>query len=369
MAKRARLLLLFGLLVQAGCELKERPQGAYFCPDGRRLDFSPETRTEGVIPPTNYFVASEFVHYQMVEEYLPLCKKYGLTLVLALYPELLGSAPLENLLRKATAEGVPVIAWPLLPMEDDYWPNEFNAAKFADLVERYIVWFECADIKVRWFLVDLEMPDWLSSQMGEVLSSGGGSEQMQAMLESQINPDEFEQSESTYNRMIWKWRDKGYHFAAVTYPFIIDDLADGDRDMQDLLAVPTTGVDYEYFGFMAYRSGMYELFGQEVNAWFSYTYAKKILETYGDKGITGFGVVGFPDYREPAILMEDIAAARAAGLDKFVIYSMDMIMVDPDPEAWLDFASVTPVIPEKDDAIENLRLGLVVVDIMCDEYH
>ena len=314
-----------------------------------------------------FIVAEEFDPYPEVEALLPILAEHpGIAVCLAIRAEQSQSAELESLLRAAAGEGVPVIAWLLLPEEDGYWFNEENLAEAREQVFAFIDWIEESRIPLKWLMFDMEMSLDKTHQMegGDLMGD------IVPMLQANVDGEAFERSTAEFSRLVTDVKDRGYVVTAAAYPFVLDDLLDEDNEIQDAFNTPIVGVPFDEIYFMAYRTSYASLLGIFPGPYLIYEYAREAKAAFGSKGIMGLGIIGTigqvsdDGFTKPSQLVEDIAAARAGGNERVFIFSLDGMAASGKLEAWLDLDDTAPAKPEPDDVTKEARGYLGVLDLI-----
>ena len=355
-ARRYAALLLVSSILGCG---ETPPTGSA---DGGDEPSVPEPASmEGV----TFILADEFDPYAEVESVLPTLADYPeVAICLAIRPAESSSDELASLLRAAAAEGVPVIAWMLLPEEDGYWFNETNSDEARTVVLAFLDWIEEELIPLRWILFDMEM----GLEQTAVMESGDLLGTVLPMLQENVDPEAYETATAAYSELVLEVKGRGYVVTAAAYPFIIDDLLDDDHDIQDAFNTPIVGVPFDEVYYMAYRTTFTKLTGMEPGPHLIYQYAHEAYELFGEQAVIGLGTIGdigmVSDigFNEPSELAEDVAAARAGGNERIFIFSLDG-MLDVGPlEDWLDLAATNASEPEPDTDSSFIRTIFTALD-------
>jgi len=300
-------------------------------------------------------VWSEFLSDADVTARLPLLADRGADLYLAVPEARIGDASLAAVIRAADEAGVGVRAWLLLPEEDGYWANEHNAGAVRRAAERFADWRDAESLPVDWIVLDLEMSLERTRAVAAVIEERGSLAGLDQLKQGR-DPAAFAASLAAYTALVEDLDARGLRVMAVTYPTVLDDLDDGDDDIQDQLDVPVRGVPYHEVSFMVYQSLIYELTGSWHDADIVHSYSLSAVEQYGERGTVALGIVGSAgidppsmSYPGPDELRADRAAAVAAGVSRVSVYSLDGVVQSANPNAWID-ADVAPAIPAPTDA-------------------
>ena len=147
---------------------------------------------------------------------------------------------------------------------------------------------------------------------------------------------------------------------------LVDDRLDGDESIAMALWTPVEGLGWDRVSFQVYRTlfaaysanllGTDDVFGPGLVS----SYAADIIDLYGDRaaidvGATGPGMLVHGGMTEPVELQGDIAAALAAGisLNAIHIYSLEGLVAQDDPHAWV--AIPEPSAPSDETAVGSIR--------------
>lgn len=315
---------------------------------------------------------SEFLPPNEVSEQIPFLKEWGLGLYQAVHYDMIGNQELKELFIEANKSGIDARAWILLDYPDGYWPNEDNADKFYTQAVSFMDWVESENIPVEWLVVDLEM----SWQKTQILSEAKGDfTKILDLISSNINSEKYNLSKQKYQELVETARSRGFKVMCVTYPQVLDDIADGDDTIQDALDIPVTGIDWDEVSFMVYRTVFNDMWAEGFTSYLIYSYAKSAVELYGDRAGIDVGLVaplvqstngevpGLANgYTSPEGLLEDISAAKAAGVRSVHIWPLDHVIQYPEPEKWVDLSALKTEPPEPDSATDNTRELFRILD-------
>lgn len=294
-------------------------------------------------PPAPAGVYSEFLAYDRLEGELPALAVHGTTLAVAVPSDRIGDASLASLLRAAEGEGVAVRLWLVLPIDQGYWPNEANLDVFAAEVTRLLDWIEAEDLVAEGIVYDLEPAYAYSEQLRAAFADSIGT--VATLMQTHQDAAAFEASRARLASHVREVQARGYLAQAVTYPQVIDDLEDGDDDLQDALDIPVRDVGFDEVSFMVYQTVIAEGVG---GAWIGpglvRSFANDAVAHFGDRATIALGIVGSativeldgPLYDAPSTLADDVAAARSAGIARVEVYSLDGMVELGDPREWLD---------------------------------
>lgn len=323
---------------------------------------------------------SEFLPLEKVQESLPTLSRYGLGLYQSVHTEGMTSSTyregLSQLLSRSVALGLDTRAWILLPYAQGYWPNEENRFSFLKAARAWMEWAREQGVPVSWIVVDME-PSYQDAQ--ELLLASRTNDLALALrvFRKNRNPRAFLEAKETYGELIALAHSLGFKVMCVTFPLVLDDLADGDDDLQDYLNLPVRGLPWDELSFMVYRTTVYDLGVTGITSYFVYSYARTASLSYGEKAGIDIGLVAPPDlttpegglsgYTNPFPLQEDFLAAIAAGVRRIHIWPLDHLILYPDLEPWIALPPVPPPPPPGDESTEGLRLGIQLLDEALNE--
>ncbi|NLH49268.1 MAG: hypothetical protein GX444_11790 [Myxococcales bacterium] len=290
---------------------------------------------------------------------LPVFAADGLTLFLGIMDTDLGTDGLRDFLLAAQTAGVEVRAWVLLPYEDGYWANEMNAEKFAAEALAYADWFAAEGLPVEWIVVDMEMDINRINQLNQYVQNGQYLEALTLLL-ANWNPERFAFAVDVYAQLVADLNERGFRTMVVTYPIVLDDLADGDASLQDLLDVPISGVPWHEVSTMVYSSTYEEYLPLDFTAYFAYDYARATVEYFGDRASIALGVSG--QMTDPQVLADEIAASKAAGVERIQVYSYAGSAGHADPDLWHATFTAPAQTPPPDFPTWLVREGGRLVD-------
>ena len=263
----------------------------------------------------------------------------------------------------ASDNDVAIVLWPLLRVEDGYWPNQSNAEEFVAWVTALADDAPTTCPRLDGFVVDMEMPiDRSEALTGEGLSL---TERLSTLVNG-ADPVAFEAAREVYRDLVADLHGRGLRVMVSTLPMLIDDELDGDEGIAHALWTPVQDIAWDRASFQVYRTlfaeyatsllGTEQAFGPGLVT----SYGEHIAAFWGgaasiDLGTTGAGVVEHGGMEEPEELQQDIAAALAAGIPLAAInvYSLEGLLLHEEPASWVG----TPTAAEADEeaAVEQIR--------------
>ncbi|MCZ6682816.1 MAG: hypothetical protein O7B26_06500 [Planctomycetota bacterium] len=316
-------------------------------------------------------VWSEFLTLDEVREHLPVLAEHGADLYLAVRPDDLNDA-LRAFLVDAESAGVAVRPWLQLP-EMGIWLNEDNAAEFRAFSGLFLDWADANGIAVEWLIYDIEPAFDYAVALAQAASNGEIGAVIELVL-SHRDPARYRAALATMQDMVGDVHARGVRAMAVTLPWIIDDLSDGDPDIQDLFDTPFADIPWDEISVILYRETFEAFFGLPLSPGFVARYAESIHRRYGEDAqvaigtISGPGLLTAPGYTDPFDVSLDVSAARSAGIRSVSLFSLDGMILAGGVERWLAAASGSTLHYAYPDPFASLiRLGFGGLDALLNE--
>ena len=112
-----------------------------------------------------------------------------------------------------------------------------------------------------------------------------------------------------YESVASNWSAQGYEIALIGSDFTLEDLRDGDADIQQMFGIVNSPPDmWDRVGFMMYRSCEYHTtpFGQD----YLYNLADFHKKMFGDRAVVALGCMGYEAYDTVDEILADIALLK-----------------------------------------------------------
>jgi len=311
---------------------------------------------------------SEFLAPAAVRRQPPRLRRHGISLYQNIRSRDIGDPALGALFGEASCGGLEVRAWLTLPEEQGYWPNEKNAALFAEAAADLAEWIRSSGWPVDWIVVDME-PDLQTMETLLALLEAGDVMGAVELLANNHDPEAYARARSRFAAMVDSLHAGGFKVMAVTFPLVLDDLDDGDSTLQDVMNTPVDGIPWDEVSFMAYTSVFSRLLSTEIGPYLVYAYGEDAVRHYPDRaaldlGIFGHaGMTGGTGITDIEVFRAQVGAAKQAGLERVHAYSLDGFVEDmPDPDLWMDaFRSPAAPVPVQ-EAVDIFRFALRLLD-------
>jgi len=293
-----------------------------------------DTGDDDFTPPTPVFgYYQEAGNLPWLESQLPVFAENDLTLFLGMDDVDIGNPDLLAFLQAAETAGVDVRAWVLLPYAIGYWPGETNAEAFAESALAFATWFIEEELDIEWIVVDMETDINTMQQLSDLIFSG---QYVQAglLLLSHYTPLRFQQATNTYRQLIDDLHELGFYAMVVTAPMVLDDMDDEDNFIQDVMDIPVSTVSWDEVSTMVYTTTFEQYLGLEFGAHVVYDYGLSTVEHFGDLASIALGLAH--EWAGPEDMAAEVAAAKAAGIERIQVYNYNGAAAQPDPEQYHD---------------------------------
>lgn len=305
-------------------------------------------------------------------ETLALLRRYGLELVLAVRPWDID--PLPGVALTLQDAGIPLSIWPMLEDERGRWVNVQNAHEFRGFVRAIGDALARADVPARDVMFDLEPPFDRARALLALAMRSHTIDGLSALASELRRPRTatFEQAAAALAQARVEVHERGSTVSAAVWPMLALDARDvpPGRGWQALLGTPADALAADHVSVMMYSS-IFEGWsrGTVKRRDARMLLAKATARTaarWGDRAGMSLGCVGTgafedePVYRSPRELAEDVAIARAAGVNRLTLFDLGGVLARGPAEAWLDaFAGEGPGARDAEDAVTR-EAALVV---------
>jgi hypothetical protein len=287
------------------------------------------------------------VRYTLWSEFLPLdelCRpallgllaRHGVGVMAAITPSTLETAP--RVVKTYHDAGVRIGLWPMLEHADGRWPSTANLTRFRDFVAR--LESACHGELPDDLAIDLEPPivdlRALFAFDARALARGLSGSQRESV--------------AGLCQLVRDVEARGVRTVAAAIPVV---LADGvHRGWQRFLGTPVDEPPFSRVSPMIYTTliegySRGRLRRDDALALLAVG-ARATRRRYRERaslslGAVGQGVMGDETtYRSPRELAEEVAIARAAGIDDIFVFCLDGIVTRKPSEAWLEALSAEP---------------------------
>jgi hypothetical protein len=318
-------------------------------------------------------VYSESFDYAAVErDRLPQVAAHGLELYQAMQPADFRSPALASLLAACRSRNIAVRAWIVLPKDQGYWPGETNLDAFGAAVDSFLAWVHDDALAVSWFTFDLE-PDWTYTQsMAKTMNDATNPHRIDdfiALIKPHVDQTKFAASQAKLSAIVDRVHAAGLRAHAVTYPMVVDGMKLGNTYLEDGFDIPVSNIAWDEVSLMVYRSTWQSFSATPLSSQLFSSYGADAKTLYGDKAALDFGTIGndpvsgAQGYTDATLLAADIAAARASGIARVHLYSLEESLAQSDAPTWLSFnATAAGALPDDDANVRTFRALFATLD-------
>ncbi|MFT3771914.1 MAG: hypothetical protein QM820_41430 [Minicystis sp.] len=269
---------------------------------------------------------------------IALLQRFAVQPIVAVWPDTLAAT--REACARLAGEGVAVAAWPMLADADGRWLGAENADRFASFVARVADALGPAEI-----VLDLEPP--IAALRATIADRAVHAHLLPA------GPDRaaFEAARGALQALDRRLHARGIAVSAAIAPPVLLDPAGGSA-WQARLGTPVDGVGWDHVSPMLYTSiiegwsrGL--LARADVRALLA-AFCAAAVTRFGARAGASIGAVGVgafgdePVYRSPAELADDVAVARAAGIDDLALFELGGVLRRPPAEGWMEAFTGTP---------------------------
>lgn len=310
---------------------------------------------------------AEFVEFDALELELPTLVDTQTALVLGIRPDDVGTGALESLLLAARRHGVPVRAWLLLDDDDGYWPGEGNLEAYDRHVQAFWRWNRGGELGVQWLQVDIEPPLPVSTELAAAVEAGNLADALPVLLANR-DAEAFARSQRAWADAVAGWQHQGMKVAVVALPYVLDDLGDGDTELQDLFDSPVSDIAWDEVGFMVYQN----LFGTpaaRLGPALVASYAASAVEHFDDRAAIALGTIGTigkntssAGYDDRDALQADVDAAAGVGVQRVQLLGIDGMRTRGGVSSWLDGLTATARMVEPSAEVDDARALIGLLD-------
>ena len=259
------------------------------------------------------------------------------------------------------------IPWPMVELEDGYYPNTRTVDKFAPIMRANCEWYSAHDFPIPMgMLFDLEPPmdaegiksfkyrmdhpypnpappasprpksNWLKT-VGTIVDT----------IDENIDLNQFQRDAEKFSEIQAMMHEYGTKAIAVAIPYTYDDLSDGQLFIQNYLMTPITNVEWDMVNFMTFQTGYVEdtkhMINEEEYQHILYSYCKDFVQHWGpERASATLGVTSYETgvrrqwHIDPEIYRCEASACLAAGMKDVGIFALEGVLLSENPREWID---------------------------------
>ena len=284
----------------------------------------------------------EFLPYGDVAATLPDLARHNCELILHIEKEDIGDPALAALCRAAEREGVPILAWLLLPYDEHLYLGEYSIEPMRELALRFLDWSAQERLAVKGIALDCEPSPLLGRQMLAELrrfSICG----LARLMRTERDPARFAASITRTRAFVDELKARDLVVMGSANRAFLDALHYRNVALQDSLNVSFTMIDWDLATFITYRYlatrggylAMVKRYAYLAHAHFGDRAALDLGLTDSHREIPGHReraeLFGAPAYyqrlldgiRDPQQLAEAIGVALGEGVSRIHLFSLD----------------------------------------------
>ena len=261
---------------------------------------------------------------------IALLQRFAIDPIVAIFPDTIDDA--RDALARLAGAGIPIAAWPMLADADGRWLGAENADRFSAFVDRV-----AREIAPREIVLDLEPP------IGALQRTLASAAVHVRVLPPGVDRAAYLAARRAIVDLVGRLRARGIAASCAIAPPIVFDEAGA---WEARLGTPVRGVPWDHVSPMLYTS--------IIEGWSRGALrrddARALLHAACDAaarrfgaacgaslGAVGVGAFGDePVYRSPAELSDDVAIARAAGVDDLALFDLGGVLGRAPAAPWLE---------------------------------
>nr|MDO8114693.1 hypothetical protein [Candidatus Sigynarchaeota archaeon] len=261
--------------------------------------------------------------------------------------------------------------WPVLSLEDGYYPNIHTVDKFEALINRIMAWYKKNKFQPpEYVLVDVE-PDVDQERFkkneelrkqrafikldarGKIIPIDPVKSNAEAQAEAkkagkkqspniiaevgkivdkidEMDDARFDAMTKRFQRLVNAMHEQGTKALCVALPITFSDLADGKNILQDFLTTPIQTVNWDMVNYMIFAEYTHAILEHDDFVHLVYSYCKDFAKQHGEKASICFGVTGFGkhfDQIDPALYLKEFNASLNAGVTQLGIFCLENILM------------------------------------------
>jgi hypothetical protein len=284
------------------------------------------------------YIWSEYVPYETLRTaaVLRLLAARGITPIVAVTPPLLAQAASVVLACRDAGAGVGL--WPMLEDAHGRWASAANAERFCAFARALLDALDAGGARPDCIAIDLEPPI----------------DRLRALVRGRLRPPRGRGRDAAghYGALVAAIEQRGIGVVAAVMPTAILSRPAARRGWQHFFETPVDEIPFGRVSAMVYTSLLegYSrgMVGRRDARVMLARLAAEAHAHLGGRASVSLGCVGTGalgderTFRSVAELGDDVAIARAAGVDHIALYNLEGVLARPPAEGWLDALVHTP---------------------------
>ena len=259
--------------------------------------------------------------------------------------------------------GLPVALWPMLSDREGRWANAGNAGVFVGFVHELCAQLAARGLAPAEIVLDLEPS--IEAMRGS-LASSSKSVHMRT-VPGDLRP--YLAARARLSALCDALHAQGISVSSAAPPTVLLDPRGGSsRPFEEVQGTPVEGLPWDHVSFMLYTSILEGwsrgvLRRADARALLGVA-CREAASRLGERAGASIGAVGpgafgnEPTYRGVAELADDVAVARAGGVDDLALFDLGGVILRGPPEPWLDAFVATEPLARLPEPSLRLRAAL-----------
>jgi hypothetical protein len=226
------------------------------------------------------------------------------------------------ILRGARRHRVPLVAWIVVPYADGYWAHEGNADLMRQAVSAYFPWAKRHRVRARAVLLDFEASIQDTHTVYHLRDDPAA---VVELFRRNADPADQCAVAASYADLVDAIHARGLEAAVAAYPFVLDDVLNGDVALSDGLGLPllVPGM-FDSVGFMTMRAVYLGIAGADPGPSLQASYAETIDAHFPGSSLV-LGVLGQAPYGTVDAVVEDARTVATVSRAPVGMYSLESL--------------------------------------------
>jgi hypothetical protein len=224
---------------------------------------------------------------------------------------------MAQMVNKCTQSGLNVWIWFVYDYTIGHYPSYQNYQHLPEFKQVFDEWVQNHSLSINGMLFDNEIDQEITdTSLIDIFYY------VQTILRHRKAVKEnWSVAVDMYESVSNNWSAQGYEIALIGSDFTLEDLRDGDADIQQLFGIVNSPPDmWDRVGFMLYRSCEYHTtpFGQD----YLYNLAAFHKKLFGDRAVVALGCMGYEAYDTIDEILQDIAILKHLNYNTIELFEL-----------------------------------------------